>query len=102
MSNIRYMNSIREAFRSRRIQRGMTQDAAALSAGLTRKTVSDFENGKSSISAANLSRLLASVGLELAVREAGGRPTLDDLAQRYTGEETAPTPGRRRTRKGSR
>ena len=96
------MRLIREAFRARRIQRGTTQEAAASSAGITRKTVSDFENGKASISAANLSRLLASVGLELAVREASGRPTLDDLAERYTGEEAAPSAVRRRARRHKR
>lgn len=92
------MRAIRDAFRERRIQRGLTQEDVAQSASLTRKTVSDFENGKASITAANLSRLLVSVGLELAVREASARPTLDDLAERYTGEESSPSPARRRAR----
>jgi len=92
------MKAIREAFRVRRLQRGVTQEEAAMSAGITRKTVSDFENGKASISVTNLSRLLASVGLELAVREASGRPTLDELAERYTGEEAAVAPPGRRAR----
>lgn len=93
------MKALRDTFRARRIQRGMTQEAVAQSAGVTRRTVSDFENGKAAISAANLSRLLASVGLELAVREASARPTLDDLAERYSGEEAAPSPARRRARR---
>src|SRR3954469_1974208 len=95
MSNIASMKAIRDAFLERRVQRGITQDAAARAAGLTRKTVSDFENGKSSISVSNLSRLLAAVGLQLAAVEASRRPTLDELASRYTGEE-APADGKRR------
>ena len=96
------MNAIRERFRARRLDLGITQDEAARAARITRKTVSDFENGRSSISAANLSRLLAAVGLELTVREAARRPTLDELALRYTGEEppahAPPRRARRRTR----
>lgn len=95
------MNALRDAFRNRRLDSRMTQEAAARAAGLARKTVSDFENGKSSISVANLSRLLAAVGLELAVREASRRPTLDELPQRYTGEEPPAAPVRRRARRRS-
>ena len=93
------MNAIRERFRARRLERGITQQAAAEAARVTRKTVSDFENGRSSISAANLSRLLAVVGLELTVREASRRPTLDELAQRYTGEERPADAPRQRARR---
>jgi transcriptional regulator with XRE-family HTH domain len=95
------MKSLRDAFRARRLERGITQDAAAHAARLARKTVSDFENGKGSISAANLSRLLAAVGLELAAREASRRPTLDELAQRYSGEEAPEGEPHRRARKRS-
>lgn len=94
------MKTLRDAYHARRLERGITQEVAARAAGLTRKTVSDFENGKGSISAANLSRLLAAVGLELVAREASRRPTLDELPQRYTGEETEETT-RRRARKRS-
>lgn len=74
---------LREVFRRRRIERGITQEDAAQWAGLSRKTVSDFENGKSSISVVHLSRLLSTVGLELTFRDARRRPTLDELPQRY-------------------
>jgi hypothetical protein len=60
--------------------------------------VSDFVNAKGSISAANLSRLLAAVGLELAAREASRRPTLDELAQRYSGEEAPEGKAKQRAR----
>ena len=101
MSSMGYMKSLRDAFHARRLARGMTQEQAAHAARLTRKTVSDFENGKGSISAANLSGLLAAVGLELVVREASRRPTLDELAARYTGEEPAGNAPRRRARRRS-
>jgi transcriptional regulator with XRE-family HTH domain len=84
--------------RRHRLERGITQEAVAHAARLTRKTVSDFENGNISISAANLSRLLAAVGLELAVRELSRRPNLDELAQRYCGEEAQDDEPRRRAR----
>ena len=95
------MKSLRDAFHGRRLERGITQEAAARSARLTRKTVSDFENGKGSISAANLSRLLMAVGLELVAREASRRPILDELAQRYGGDEASKGEPRQRSRKGS-
>jgi len=64
------MLQLREAFHARRVERGIAQETAARAARLTRKTVSDFENGRSSISAVNLSRLLAVVGLGLTARDA--------------------------------
>jgi len=94
------MKSLRDAFRERRLARGMTQEEAAKSALLTRKTVSDFENAKSSISAANLSRLLGAVGLELTVREARRRPTLEELTERYRSDEAVEPPPRRARRRG--
>lgn len=98
------MKTLRDRFHARRLEQGVTQEAAARAARLTRKTVSDFENGKGSISVANLSRLLAAVGLELAVRDAARRPTLDELPERYTGkeEEAAERPPPRRARARSR
>lgn len=97
-----YMKSIRDTFRERRLAKGMTQEAAASAAGLTRKTVSDFENAKSSISVANAARLLAAVGLELTVREAGRRPTLDELADRYAEDDDTTHDAPRRARRKSR
>jgi transcriptional regulator with XRE-family HTH domain len=96
------MKTLRDAFHARRLERGITQETAAHAARLTRKTVSDFENGRGSISAANLSRLLAAVGLELAAREASRRPILDELAQRYGGEDAPKAEPRPRARRSSR
>ena len=95
MSSLIYMSDFRSSFHDRRLARGMTQEEAAKSARLSRKTVSDFENGNSSISVANLSRLLGVVGLELAVREARRRPTLDELVERNRSAEPAQAVARR-------
>ena len=94
------MKQLAEAFRERRIRLGLTQQQAAAAAGLSRRTISDFENGGGRISLANLGRLLRVTGLELATREAIGRPTLDELSNRYRGEET-PKVRRRARRKKS-
>jgi transcriptional regulator with XRE-family HTH domain len=92
--------AIHHAFRDRRLALGLTQEEAAERARLTRKTVSDFENARGSISLANLSRLLAAVGLELATREASRRPTLDELPARYAGADEARPARTRARRKG--
>lgn len=85
------MTALHEAFRARRIALGLSQAAVAAGARLSRKTVSDFENGRASLSIANLARLLATAGLELAVREASRRPTLDELQRRlHEGEPGMP------------
>jgi transcriptional regulator with XRE-family HTH domain len=91
-----YMDALRKSFVSRRHALGMTQEAVATAAGLTRKTVSDFENAKVSITVLNLQRMLQVVGLELTTREASSRPTLDELTSRYVDDdETTPQPRRR-------
>lgn len=76
----------------------MTQDEAAAAAGIARKTVSDFENGKTSMTVTKLMKLMRVVGLELTTREASARPTLDELAERYADEEPSDEP-RQRARK---
>lgn len=80
---------------------GMTQAQVAERAVLARKTVSDFENGRASISTGNLVRLLASVGLELAVRERARRPTLDELQQRLENVEPPDAAPRARRARGA-
>lgn len=94
------MKPIAAAFRERRVRLGLTQDQAAAAAGLSRRTLSDFENGGGRISLANLKRLLQVAGLELTTREAIGRPTLDELSDRYQGED-APIVRQRARRKKS-
>jgi transcriptional regulator with XRE-family HTH domain len=91
------MAPLHEVCRERRVALGLTQEQAAIAAGLSRKTVSDFENGEAQIGLGNLGRLLRAIGLELATREASPRPTLHELADRYHDEE--PLNPRRRARK---
>lgn len=90
------MEAISETYRRHRLAHGLTQDQVAAAAGISRKTLSDFENGRSGITLANLQRLLRAVGLELTLRDASSRPTLDELSTRYAGQE--PNKARRRAR----
>ena len=92
------MRSIADTLRQRRVAQGLTQDQAAAAAGVSRRTLSDLETGRERITLGNLNRLLRALGLELATREASGRPTLDELSDRYRGEE-APKMRQRARRK---
>jgi transcriptional regulator with XRE-family HTH domain len=88
------------AFRARRHALGLTQGEVARAARVSRQTVSDFENGRAAATLPVLVRMLSSVGLELATREAGPRPTLDELAERYADLEGDALPAAtRRVRK---
>lgn len=84
------MDKLFEIFRLRRIALGLTQEQAATAAGVGARTLAAFEGGQGGISLANLRRLMGAVGLELATREASRRPTLDELPQRYGGDEARP------------
>jgi transcriptional regulator with XRE-family HTH domain len=88
-------------FRARRIALGLTQDRAAAAAGVGRGTLIAFENGEARITLANLRRLMAVVGLELAAREASARPTLDELPHAYASEQPAPRKRASRKRRHS-
>jgi transcriptional regulator with XRE-family HTH domain len=94
------METLASAFRARRIALGLGQDQAAQAAGIGRGTLIAFENGEGRISLANLRRLMAVVGLELATRDASPRPTLDELPRAYAEDETQAT--RKRAPKKSR
>lgn len=65
----------------------LTQKQVAAAAGIAPGTLIAFEGGEGRISLANLRRLVAVLGLELATREASRRPTLDELSERYAEEE---------------
>lgn len=75
------------AFRQRRIALGLTQAQVAAAAAVSTRTLSDFEAGGNRISLANLQRLLGVIRLTLALQEAAPRPTLDQLAERYPGDD---------------
>jgi transcriptional regulator with XRE-family HTH domain len=60
---------------------GLRQTDLAANAGLSRATIDALENGRAGdIGVSKLSRVLAAVGLELAIRPiTNERPTLDEL-----------------------
>ena len=91
------MDTLAEMYRRHRLARGLTQEQVAAAAGISRKTLSEFENGGSGITLANLQRLLRALGLALTLRDASTRPTLDEVSNRYGGEE--PNKVRRRARR---
>ncbi len=93
------MRELAQTFRERRVALGLTQEQAAAAAGLSRRTLIDFETGGSGISLGNLNRLLRAVGLALALREGSTRPTLDELADQYRGEDNPPLRRRARSKK---
>ena len=80
------MNKLEEDFRLARVRLKKTQDRVAHEAGLSRKTVSDFEGGHGGIRLANLKRLLQCVGLQLATRPAAVRPVMEELGALYPDE----------------
>ena len=67
---------------------GLRQTDLAAKAGLSRATIDALENGRASdIGVSKLSRVLAILGLELAIRPATSeRPTLDDLMKEDTSD----------------
>ena len=75
------IGEIGRAVATARIPTGLRQADLAAKAGLSRATIDALENGRASdIGVSKLSRVLASVGLELAIRPATNeRPTLDEL-----------------------
>lgn len=55
------------AVRGRRVDLGLSQDAAAVRAGVSRRWLSAFESGKGSVELAMVLRTLAALHLELRV-----------------------------------
>jgi transcriptional regulator with XRE-family HTH domain len=66
---------------SARKQRGLRQIDLAAASGASRATIDALENGRAGdIGVSKLSRMLAVLGLELAIQPASDRrPTLDEL-----------------------
>lgn len=86
--------SLAEPIAARRRELRLTQAALAQRAGVSRSTLDALENGRmGELGYSRVSRILAALGLELSLREAGARrPTLDDLMQEETDD---PDLGRR-------
>lgn len=94
------MPTLPEFYRARRVALGLTQERAAIAAGVSRRTLVDFETGGDGISLGNLNRLMRAVGLELAAREVSPRPTLDELTEEYGVEDSHISRERARGKKG--
>lgn len=73
--------SLGEQIAARRKARGLSQTALARKAGVGRSTLDALENARlGELGYAKITNLLAALGLELSIQEAGlRRPTLDEL-----------------------
>ena len=66
--------------KSRRKSLGLSQQEVAAPNGMSRVTLSNFENGKlPELGLRKVIAICATLGLEVAVKEASSRPTLRDL-----------------------
>lgn len=73
---------IGEEVRGARKARKMSQAELAGRLGMSRTTIGQIENGTvQEIGVRKLMRLLEFLGLELRVRQAAGRPTLEELRE---------------------
>ncbi len=101
MHRIATMKSLETDFREARVRLNKTQGDVAREAGVSRKTVSDFEVGMDGIRLANLKRLLQCVGLQLAIRPLSTRPVMEELGKLYPDEPAEPSapPPRPRARR---
>ena len=73
-----HLQKLGRAFKALRANRGMTQDALARLAGVTRLKVIAIEAGRSSVAIESHARLAAALGAELSLITRS-RPTLDEL-----------------------
>jgi transcriptional regulator with XRE-family HTH domain len=77
------LTSVGRQIAQRRRALKLSQVALACKAGISRATLEALENGRSGeLGFSKLTKLLAALGLELKLQEAGShRPTLDELLQ---------------------
>ena len=73
--NVTTPSQLAAAFRSRRLELGLTQTEVASSVGMTQKTVSEFETRPEERSMRTVFRLMTALGLELGVSP---RPSAGD------------------------
>ena len=88
-----------EVFKDARLKARLTQQDIASLTGVSRYRVSLFETGSlPELGTVKLLSLLSAVGLDLFVRPAGHRRTLDDVIAE-SASDTSYAPDRRRVRK---
>ena len=73
-----HLQKLGRAFKAMRANRGLTQEALARLAGVTRRKVIAIEAGRSSVSIESHARLAGALGAELTLLPRT-RPTLDEL-----------------------
>ena len=79
--------SILQCIRDQRKALRLSQAGLGKTAGISREHYLRFERGDESISLRRFLRICGSLGLEVIVRPRSGRPTIDDLEQRYPKED---------------
>lgn len=78
MENSYHLQKLGQSFKTLRINRGLTQEALARLAGVTRLKVIAIEAGRSSVSIESHARLAGALGAEVSLLTRT-RPTLDEL-----------------------
>jgi transcriptional regulator with XRE-family HTH domain len=73
-----HLQKLGQAFKAMRNNRGLTQEALAGLAGVTRLKVIAMEAGRSSVAMESYARLAGALGVELTLSPRT-RPTLDEL-----------------------
>ena len=85
---VRTPGSLANVITNGRKQLGMTQQALADAAGVSRKLVCDAEAGKLTMQLDGLIKICNALGCDLVVREApAGRPTYEDAMTSSAGHE---------------
>jgi transcriptional regulator with XRE-family HTH domain len=80
--------NIGKTIRSRRDERGLTQEAFARATGIARRTLTRLESGDPAVRIGTIEKAARALGLALHVRDAGiQRPTLDELESLYGDEK---------------
>lgn len=76
------MDELGQAVKNQRKALGLSQEAVASVNGMSRVTLSNFENGKlPELGVRKLMAVCSTLGLELVLKEATSRPTLRDLVE---------------------
>lgn len=78
---------ILQIVRNQRRTLQLSQADIGKTAGISREHYLRFERGDESISLRRFLRICGALGLEVLVRPGSGRPTIDDLEQRYPKED---------------
>ena len=87
MSHIVDTIEIGKTIAQKRRELRLTQQELADRAGVSRRTLIELEHGRNDISLRRMLRILLSLGLQLDVRPASGRPTEDQLREIFSDDD---------------